>query len=124
MFFRMNVSHLQAEMEKIIEDLGAMPVFANEQFAIMRVWSVQEFPLDIVKDGNHVRIICRRTPHTHVSQLPVIDFSIGSDGNWKLISMKNSRFIDEYEYVNHLDYWDAVIRRENYAEAFIEAIPA
>lgn len=124
MFFRMNVSHLQAEMEKIIEDLGAMPVFAKEQFAIMRVWSVHEFPLDIVKDGNHVRIVCRRTPHDHVSQLPVIDFSIERDGNWKLISMKNSRFLDEYEYVNSLDYWESVLRTENYAEGFIEAIPA
>ena len=124
MFFKPDVSHLQAEMEKIIEQLGAMPVFANEQFAIMRVWSVHEFPLDIVKDGNHIRVICRRTPHTHASQLPVIDFSIGRDGKWKLICMKNSHFIDEHEYVNTLDYWEFVMRFENYAEGFIEDVPA
>lgn len=124
MFFKPDVSFLQTEMEQIIEHLGAMPVFANEQFATLRVWSVHEFPLDVVKDGNHIRVVCRRTPYTHVSQLPVIDFSIDGDGKWKLICMKNSRFLDEYEYVNTLDFWERAIRFENYSEGFMEAVPA
>lgn len=121
-----DTSFLQSQLEQILDFHRDLSTFENSYRTHLVLWSeIPSVPrLEIIKKGRIFNLFAMVNPSSCSYDLPSLKLEISSGGKWNVLEMKNSRFEDEIEYANHFDYWDCLVRFDNFNDGFTESLPA
>lgn len=118
-----DTAFLQSQLEQLLDFHGDLESFENAPQIHLAIWSELDFipRLEVIKNGRTIMLFTI-TDSNVCCDFPTLELHASTDGKWSVVSMENSRFHDQGETVNDFEYWDCMIRFDNFNDGFTEKV--
>lgn len=119
-----DTAFLQSQLEQLLDFHGDLDAFENAPQIHLAIWSELNFipRLEVIKNGRTITLFTITDSSSCSFDLPSLELRVSTDGKWSVVNMENSRFHDQAETVNDFEYWDCMIRFDNFNDGFTEKV--
>lgn len=118
-----DTAFLQSQLEQLLDFHGDLETFENAPQVHLAIWSELDFipRLEVIKNGRTITLFTITNSNV-CCDFPCLELHVSTDGKWSVVNMENSRFHDQAEAVNDFEYWDCMIRFDNFNDGFTEKV--
>lgn len=113
---------IQSQFEQILSQHDALERFEAAAKIWYSIWMNNGGRMEVSKKCNRISLYMN-CDTTGATDEPSVTFDVSTVGTWTVADLSNSRFSDEDESVNTLEYWECVTRIENFDQGFVESLP-